>query len=141
MFLKRIFKRLVDDEGNVKTDESGKPLLESDADGNPVCLGVRVLRSSTDWRPSTKIVQRGINEGWILFEDGIIKLKLAEGGTMDYKITAGPGFYCSICGEPLASGIVAREHVAGVHADDEAPAHRPAGYERRSYFVTVREEA
>lgn len=123
MYLERIYKR--DADGVAARDDNGTYLPE---------VGVRVIRAGKRQRITPDLVVRGITNGWLVKAESELTLK-AVNGSIVYKVTREPGYYCCFCGVGLPQGgKEAQEHVKQKHGEKSPDANNPAGYEKIAYY-------
>jgi hypothetical protein len=88
---------------------------------------------------STRIVERGIREGWIMLAKDKIVLDVRPEALV-YTIKRGPGHYCCHCGVKQDGERESRIHILSVHKDVVSPDKRnPSGYCRINAYECVRE--
>lgn len=104
----------------------------------PTVTHVDVQHSTKIWKPSKKIVERGVFEGWLELARGTLTIKTGKDvPDVRYKILAPPGTYCCHCGEKVGNQIEARAHVKAEHAGTPSPsAQHPAGYAVHHFYLT-----
>ena len=93
---------------------------------------------------STRLVEKGQEEGWIRIEDGKLLL-YGEPETLIYTIVRRPGRYSCFDGTKLPDdekGTAAREWIAAHHPNEPSPdPANPAGYECINYYECVLDAA
>ncbi len=106
----------------------------------PVVSHVEVRTRPKEWRPSTKIIDKGIAEGWLTLDEDIVTLITAEGEPdVKYKVIAPPGYYCCHDGEPLPGEKEAQAYVKQNFAGKDSPSKQhPAGYARHNFYMLER---
>ena len=152
MLLKRLYQKdkegaLVDADGRQltkKTISGGKESITAlvDSDGEvreAVVVGVKVKHAGDKQHFSPRIIERGVAEGWMSLERGVITIHSDEGDVV-YKIKAPPGYFCCHCLQPLGGEASSRAHLADAHKGAKSPdAENPAGYRKNNYFDCVKE--
>lgn len=83
----------------------------------PVFDKVKVLRETDRWRPSRRVLDKGLAEGWLSMGQGKVTLHTPDDDRV-YRIERRPGRYCCFCGEPQETEADARGHVHKQHKGD-----------------------
>jgi len=106
----------------------------------PPARRIEIKRGQKIWKPSTRLIEQALADGWIRFENGTITLKTIDSqDDVSYKVLAPPGIYCCHCGDKLPGQIAARAHVAAEHGGEPSPnGKHPAGYVRHNFYLTER---
>lgn len=142
-----------------------KRIFNRDGEGNPTTVSHIKLVSEPKngrWNVSQRVINQGLEEGWLSIVDGHLVIKTAEGAPdVRYKIVRKPGYYCVFCGEPVdatnrgltASGKAhmskhAGEELAKLTAENKLPEgctpemidqiNNPAGYGKFNHFACQR---
>ena len=86
---------------------------------------------------STRMIERGVAEGWATVGEGKLTLK-CDPEALVYAIKRGPGFYCCHCARRLEDASSSAAHVAAEHEGKKSPdASNPAGYSRINQYECV----
>ncbi len=102
----------------------------------PVVSFIEIQHQSDTWKPSRKVVDLGISEGWLSIVEGFIVLKTAEDlPDVRYNVLAPPGYYCCHDGQKLSGEKQAKAYVAENFGDKPHPVE-PAGYVRHNFYLT-----
>lgn len=105
----------------------------------PRLLRVSVLRAGPRQRFSVRLVDQGIEDGWISI--GGTTLQLKTDPPLAYEILRVPGLYCCHCMAPQASPAQALVHLDAAHAGKPSPDPcNRAGYEQIHYYDCQQKE-
>lgn len=137
MRLKKQYKRELLDDGEPKLTDEGRPVLTL-VDGKPVITHVDVLTFGDKWNPSTRIMELGQAEGWLVRDRDVLTINTGDEVTeLKYRIVVPPGLYCCHCGMKMNDSLSAQQHIKDEHGDDESPSKsHPAGYARHNFYMT-----
>lgn len=112
-----------------------------DAEGierDPIITGVRVLHAGSKQLFSTKIVEKGMDQGWISRGKKRITIHGAD-GDIEYRVLRVPGYYCCHTGRDLGSEKKAKAHIAELYPDTSSPdPNNPSGYRRTLHYECER---
>ncbi len=144
MELKKIYQRVLDDDGVavvISTGKlKGKILLEKDDAGHPIIDYVTVTRVGdvgTRQNFSTKRMLEYAEMGLSKIDKGIMTLGTVP--ELKFKIIRSPGRYCCHDDHPCGNGKEAlayiQEHFAGIDSPDPS---NPSGYRKDNYYATER---
>jgi len=103
---------------------------------------IRHTGTSCEQHFSTRLVERGMAEGWIAIQDGHLIL-YAQPENLIYDIVRTPGRYSCFDGrklpdDPGDTGALARALLAEQHTGQPSPdPNHPAGYEKINYYDCV----
>lgn len=105
-------------------------------------ISVDVLRHTKEWRPSERIVNEGLRQGWLRREpEHLVIVTHGNGPDVRYRLLAPPGTYCCHCGEPLEGSRVAEAHVLREHSGVKSPSdNNPSGFAKHNFWMCELEE-
>ena len=95
---------------------------------------IKVLKKSTNQNFTQKLINKGIEEGWLSMSKGTIILHTIP--ELTYKVVRAPGFYCCFDNAKLDSDKHGQEYVAKNFAGQTSPdTNNPAGYRKDNFFA------
>ena len=100
----------------------------------PVLDHIKVLKSTKRQNFTQKLINRGVEEGWLSMGQGKITLHTVP--ELNYRVVRAPGFYCCFDDAKLDDDKHGDRYVAENYAGQTSPdKNNPAGYRKDNFFA------